>query len=206
MTTQASTLSTNIISCPDILGDKEIRHFLKLRLARSIPAPRAILEELRVHNGNAIADIVTIHNDSHCYEIKSDKDSVERVQRQAQFYDVAFRRVTLVTTARHLERALIFAPSHWGILIAKATQGRVVFTHVRSARLNERFTKQLALLTLWRSELATLAEPIAVSSLAKLSRKTLAELLSESLSTAKVSQEIGRQLVSRSQNLKSLHI
>ncbi|MFZ6774833.1 sce7726 family protein [Undibacterium sp. SXout7W] len=182
----------------DLLGDKEIRHSLKIHLTKSSRAPRAVLEELRVHNGNAIADIVAIHNNNaHCYEIKSDKDSIERVQKQAQFYDLVFRKVTLVTTARHLDRAILYTPAHWGIMVAKSWKGRVICSYVRPAGVSNRFDKQLALLTLWKSELTTIAEPISESSLAKLSRKRLTELLAENFSRDWISKQISEQLLSR---------
>jgi hypothetical protein len=192
--------------CSVLLGDKEIRHWLKQRLSLASPSPKAMFEELRVYNGNAIADVVTIHNNAHCYEIKSDKDSIERAQKQAQFYDVVFRKVTLVTTARHVNRAEGVLPSHWGIVVARPKHGKVVFSHVRSAGISAKFDKRLALLTLWRSELADLAEPISVNNTAKLSRKTLSELLAENFSSARISEEISKQLMGRAQNLKSLNI
>ncbi|MDP3672683.1 MAG: sce7726 family protein [Telluria sp.] len=182
----------------DLLGDKEIRQSLKLRLAQASRAPRAVIDELRVHNGNAIADVVAIHSYAHCYEIKSDKDSLDRIAKQAQFYDLVFRKVTLVTTAKHFDRVDGVVPVHWGIMLARLDQGKVVFSHARAAGVSAQFDKQLALLTLWKSELAMLAEPIAESSLAKLSRKTLAGFLADKLSVGQISKDIGEQLLNRS--------
>ena len=53
------------------LNDSEIRRSLIQKLNNQAKQPKAILEELRVHNGNAIADVVAIHNNAHCYEIKA---------------------------------------------------------------------------------------------------------------------------------------
>lgn len=188
----------------ELLGDKEIRYWLKVRLSAAWPAPRAVLEELRVYNGNAIADVVAIHRDAHCYEIKSDKDSIERIQKQAHYYDPVFRKVTLVTTSKHLQRAEILVPPHWGIIVASPIKGKVIFSHVRPVGLNPHFNKQLALLTLWRSELTDLAEPISEIKLAKMNRQNLTELLANNYSAVKISEEISKQLSGRIQNLKSL--
>lgn len=182
-----------------LLGDKEIRFALIERLKRASNSPKAILEELRVHNGNAIADVVAVYKDLHCYEIKSDKDSIERVEKQAKYYDLVFRKTTLVTTDKHAARAAKYTPDHWGIVVARINEGNVSFLPKRKAELSPDFNKQLALLTLWKSELTTLAEPISSSNLTKLSRKTLAELLANKLSDLRISQDISKQLIFRSQ-------
>jgi hypothetical protein len=46
------------------LNDAQIREALLRKLAKQKAAPRAVFEELHVHNGNAIADVVTLHADS----------------------------------------------------------------------------------------------------------------------------------------------
>ena len=182
-----------------LLGDKEIRFSLIQRLKKSSKPPRAILEELRVHNGNAIADVVAAYKYLHCYEIKSDRDSIERVKKQAIYYDLVFRKTTLVTTEKHAARAAKFTPEHWGIVVARCKDGKVIFSSKRKAEMSPHFNKELALLTLWRPELAALAEPISSSNLNKLSRKNLAELLANNLSEIKISEDISKQLVFRSQ-------
>lgn len=101
------------------LDDENIRKALIDRLLRLSKAPKAILEELRVHNGNAIADVVAVYSTAHCYEIKGENDSVQRILRQSRFYDLAFNRTTLVTTDKQLEKALRLAPPHWGIMRAR---------------------------------------------------------------------------------------
>lgn len=182
-----------------LLGDKEIRFALIERLKKASNSPKAILEELRVHNGNAIADVVAVYKDLHCYEIKSDKDSIERVEKQAKYYDLVFRKTTLVTTEKHAARATKYTPDHWGIVVVRINEGNVSFIPKRKAELSPAFNKQLALLTLWKSELTALAEPISSSNLTKLSRKTLAEMLANNLSDLKISQDISKQLIFRSQ-------
>lgn len=179
------------------LGDKEIRECLKERLSRLFPAPRAIIEELRVHKGNAIADVVTLHRYAHCYEIKSDKDKIEKAQKQAQFFDLVFQKSTLVTTDRHLDRAIRLLPPHWGILLARETGERVSFTYHRPACKSPHFDKKLALMTLWRSELASLAEPLAEVNINKHSRSSLSALLAEKLSASQLSREICSRLATR---------
>lgn len=61
-----------------VLNDKELREALKDWLFRKSMKPKKIIEELSVNNGLAIADVVAIYKDLHCFEIKGDNDKIER--------------------------------------------------------------------------------------------------------------------------------
>lgn len=178
------------------LGDGEIRAALIKRLWTST-LPKKIIEELRVHNGNAIADVVTLHDDMHCYEIKGENDSISRILQQAKFYNVAFRKITLVTTAKHRASAERLAPAHWGIMLAYFKDKKITLKYVRPTSANPYYDKKLALLTLWRSELAEVATPIAREKIKKLSRASLSNLIGEMLNKDDVSRQISAQIIAR---------
>ncbi|MGH9693511.1 MAG: sce7726 family protein [Bryobacteraceae bacterium] len=97
------------------MNDALIREALLRKLARRKTRPRAVIEELHVHNGKAIADIVTLHSEAHCYEIKGSTDRIERIAVQGTYYNAAFRRITLVTTSCKLRRALKLVPPFWAL-------------------------------------------------------------------------------------------
>lgn len=179
------------------LGDQEIRELLIRHLSKASNKPKAILEELRVHNGNAIADVVSVHSYAHCYEIKSDKDSIERAKKQSQYYDLVFRRVTLVTTERHLEKAKQIIPTHWGIMVVKTFGDYMALSYIRGATNTPTFNKQTALLTLWKSELTEVALPITNLNITKFNRSMLTSLIAEKLGRDKLAKYIGNQLALR---------
>src|SRR5690606_9288263 len=121
--------------------------------------PKAIIDELHVCNGNAIADIVALYNEAHCYEIKGTGDKIERLLVQGRYYNSAFRKITVVTTENHLEKAKSICPGFWGIMIAASYDDRgTKFRHVRGARINPEFSIESALLTLWKSEMLTILD------------------------------------------------
>lgn len=180
-----------------ILGDRVIREALLRRLMTFKNKPQKIIEELRVHNGNAIADIVTIHSDAHCYEIKGENDSIHRILQQCKFYDLTFRKITVVTTSRHRSNAERLAPEHWGIMIAKDLGGDVGFSYARPAKSNPNYDKKLALLTLWKSELAEVARSITDKKIKNLTRDQVSNLLVELLTKEDVSRHISAQLRGR---------
>jgi len=179
------------------LTDKEIRQALIISLKRRANSPIATLEEVHVCNSNAIADVVAVYKSMHCYEIKGETDSINRVSRQSQFYDQAFPLISLVTTANHLRRAEEIVPQHWGIIVANVTRkNSLTFRHVRGASRNEQYNPEVALLSLWRSELLKFAGPSSVS-LEKMNRQKIAALIASSASTKEINENVGRALASR---------
>ncbi len=183
------------------LNDARIRQALLRKLERQKSRPRAVLEELHVHNGRAIADVVTLHSEAHCYEIKGATDRIERIAVQGTYYDTAFRRITLVTTECKLGRALKLAPSFWGIMVAIADGDTIRFRHVRAARRNPHFEKQLAAMTLWKSEMLALVPEAGTE---RMPRSRLAQLIAETRRELELSLSICDLLFSRQSRAQTL--
>ncbi len=180
-----------------MLSDPEIRSALiKKVLSYGVP-PRAVLEELHVHNGSAIADVVAVYNEAHCYEIKGDGDKVERIAEQGKYYDLAFSKITLVTTSRHISKALRIAPAHWGVMEAIERNEKVVLKIVRGVRKNPYFEKKTALLTLWKSELLDIASIAGCKIPNKSNRNMLSTIISDSFGKEQVSSSVSMQLAIR---------
>ncbi|AOB37833.1 sce7726 family protein [Bordetella parapertussis] len=179
------------------LNDASIREALIQRLRSMSKAPRVILEELRVHNGNAIADVVAINDFAHCYEIKGDNDSILRAVKQSHYYDLVFRRTTLVTTEKHIQRALLLVPPHWGMICARLRNEDVTLSYVRPARQNLGFDKKLAVMTLWKSEMVEVATPLNLKNANKLNREQLCEAIASNFSTSDLVKTIGNSLTLR---------
>lgn len=176
------------------LNDARIREALLRKLARQKARPRAVLQELHVHNGRAIADVVTLHSEAHCYEIKGATDRVERIAVQSIYYNAAFRRITLVTTQCKLRRAMELAHSFWGIMLAVEDGDTIRFRHVRAAHRNPYFEKQSAAMTLWKSEMIAL---IPETGTERMPRRRLAQLISETRRELELSMSICDALLSR---------
>lgn len=181
------------------LNDLVIRQALIRKLTNQKPKPRAIIEELRVHNGNAIADVVALHSEAHCYEIKGCNDKIERLSVQGMYYNTAFRRITLVTTERNIDRAFKIAPPFWGIMVAYPRAEGLRFCHLRKASLNPRFDKELAAMTLWKSEMLELVEEGDFSSKP---RDFLAQLIAETKRSLELSTNICDLLLNRHREIK----
>ncbi len=142
------------------LNDKLIRKELKAYLLKKKISRKEIIEELSVHNGNAIADVVSLNKKLHCYEIKGETDSLSRLKNQKIYYDSTFPLTTLVTTKNHLTSAHDKVPIHWGIIEVKYMNKKVTFKNIRKASNNINRAEDKALLLLWKSELQELYKKI----------------------------------------------
>ncbi len=176
------------------LNDARIREALLRKLARQKARPRAILEELHVHSGGAIADIVTLHSEAHCYEIKGETDKIDRIKVQGTYYNMVFRRITLVTTEGNLRRAIELAPPFWGIMVAIEVGDEIRFRHERAAQLNNHFEKQAAAMTLWKSEMLEL---VSETGSERKPKRLLAQLIAETQRKLELSTNICGLLIDR---------
>jgi len=182
------------------LDDRRIREALLCKLARQKTRPRAVLEELHVHNGKAIADVVTLHSEAHCYEIKGATDRIERVSVQGTYYNAVFRRITLVTTECKLQRALELLPPFWGIIVAIEDGDTIRFRHFRAAQRNPLFERQSAAMTLWKSEMLEL---VLEAGAERKPRRLLAKLIAETRRDLELSMSICDLLLGRRLRLQS---
>lgn len=184
-----------------LLNDPQIRKALIKKLENQSIKPRAIIEELRVHNGNAIADVVALYKEAHCYEIKGFSDKVERVEKQGLYYNQSFRKITLVTTENHLNKALDILPHYWGIILAQYNGKKITFSYIRKTKNNTEFSKKLAALMLWKSEMLNLVNDDKYK---RKPRDFLAQLISHSKKKEELSGQISQILFDRKLNQRAM--
>jgi hypothetical protein len=135
-----------------VLLDKDIREIFTSHHAKRYPKSN-LLSEVRVNNGLAIADLVSIGiKTSHCYEIKSDRDKITRALDQSKYFDIAFNKISLITTVAQYKKALDIIPVYWGLIVVSDTP-KIKVRYLRKATFSPFFSEQKALLTLWRDEL-----------------------------------------------------
>jgi hypothetical protein len=181
-----------------ILLDKDIRGIFTTHHEKRYPKSN-LLSEVRINNGLAIADLVSIGiKTTHCYEIKSDKDKIARVLEQSKSYDIVFNKISLITTSIHYEKALNIIPSYWGIIIVSNISKSKVH-YCRKAVYSPYFSKHKALSTLWRDELLNIImmKNIKEKSVNRLSRGNLIEVLCNNLSTTEICRLMNYYLLFR---------
>lgn|GEM_PF-921758 len=95
----------------------EIRTALQDRLAKSpAGAGAAFIAEMFVDGFKRRADLVMANGKLSAFEIKSDRDSLDRLQGQLESYLRFFEQVSVVCAERHLPGVLAAAPPEVGVL------------------------------------------------------------------------------------------
>lgn len=179
------------------LNDRDIRASLKAYLENMHYSPAAIMEELHVHRGHAIADIVALHDEPHCYEIKGDNDKISRLKKQGFFYDKAFRKITLVTTNKNLSKALELCPNHWGIIIARLEENTIKFKRYKKSLSSPDYDKKIALQTLWKDEMLNIIDERNLKIDRKLNKINLAHNIATQESARNIQKSISKHLINR---------
>jgi hypothetical protein len=90
----------------------------KILLGKHSLATAAMLTEFRV--ANCKADAVILNRTSTVYEIKSERDNLDRLNAQVSAYLKAFARVNVITSDRHAPDVLARVPGCVGVLVLNA--------------------------------------------------------------------------------------
>lgn len=134
------------------LNDKDIRKVIYGSFSAKKEETR-ILEEFPM--GDSRADMLLVTKTKLIgLEIKSDRDSFERLARQVLDYEKFFDTNYLVVGTYHVEEALRTVPAHWGIYeVYEAADGTYVIECVRGASVAVKDNTEEKLYLLWRNEL-----------------------------------------------------
>ncbi len=141
--------------------DFEIRQALvrDLEVAYANDPDHKIVEELGINHGSVRADVAVINGIMDCYEIKSDRDTLQRLPEQIRAYNAVFDEVTLVVGFTHIYEAIEMIPDWWGVTIAKTNiHGDIVFSTIRKAEPNTNKDKDAIARLLWRDEALRILE------------------------------------------------
>ena len=120
------------------LGEREIRAALVSHLSchQTDNAEAVLIEELGLCCGRVRVDVALVSSLLHGFEIKSDHDSLRRLDLQIEIYSKVLNLATLVVGIRHAEHAASLIPEWWGIRLAERTPNGVVLRRLRKERRN----------------------------------------------------------------------
>ncbi|MCJ2011797.1 sce7726 family protein [Methylobacterium sp. J-076] len=112
-----------------------------------------VVQEMGIWAGSVRVDIAVINGELHGFELKSERDTLERLPTQADLYSQVFDRVTLVVAEKHATKAVAIVPEWWGVLLASGSDVRGVGLHDdrQPVRNPAAIPVQIARL-LWRAE------------------------------------------------------
>lgn len=103
--------------------------------------------------GEARVDIAVVNGSLTGYELKSERDNLDRLPNQVATYGRVLDYAYLVVAKSHLKRARMMLPAWWGILVATAdATGAVTISHQRKPRRNPMIESAALAQLLWRDE------------------------------------------------------
>ena len=138
-----------------------------------------IVSEMGLSEGKAIVDVASINGIMCGYEIKSDVDSLYRLEKQISTYKDYFQKITVVTTKTHLAKIRKNYPNWLGIMIAYEENGSVLIKQLRQARYNKQTCKQEITSLLWRDEVRTLLASRGVRGISNTPRRQLWNVMAD---------------------------
>jgi len=182
------------------LGDAEVRPALRSLLLEEHAGEEGsvFIEELGFCRGQVRIDLAVVNGRLHGYEIKSDRDTLERLDRQLEIYNRVLDRATLVVGQRHLDAAQDLLPEWWGLLRIDAGPHGPRFTTIRRGHRNSYRHPRTLVELLWRDEaLALLARRNAARGVKSKPRFAVWDRLCEHFDVEEIAAEVRKCLKAR---------
>ncbi|ASA23368.1 sce7726 family protein [Paenibacillus donghaensis] len=163
-----------------LVNDQYVRAMLinELKINHGNDLNTRIINELGIDFGASRVDVAVVNGIIHGYEIKSDKDNLNRLPRQISFYNRLFQRMTIVSSRKYYEPICEMVPEWWGIKIISADSTRLI--EKRKGRLQNNQDKELLLRLLWKKDLEGLVDFLSLPKKIKnLKKNQLLEIFSQ---------------------------
>lgn len=178
----------------DIDVRKSLRKYLEI--LHGTECGTLIVEEFVLADTVARADVAVLNGRMAGYEIKSDRDTLERLEHQVPAYSALFDQVTIVVGCKHADTVESRIPAWWGIIVATGASAEL--TEVREPQPNPAPDGFAAAALLWREEALELlkAHGFAKGFLSKARRKLWRRLV-ETLKLEQLRDSVREQLKRR---------
>lgn len=145
------------------MNDIHIRKALKKILFNKYSKSKdtVIIEELGLGHGSTRIDLAVVNGFLHGFELKSDKDSLERLPHQAEMYSKVFDKITLIVGYRHAFKAIKIVPDWWEIKIAEEKRNdKIKIFTIRRNEKNPCLDKLFLAKLLWKEEALNLLKEL----------------------------------------------
>jgi hypothetical protein len=111
-----------------------------------------IVEEFGLCEGKVRIDVAVVNGMLSGFEIKSDKDTLERLPLQERIYSQVFDKIIIVVGKAHSYKVTSYIPDWWGIWQSKLGSNGTELDVLREPRENLQINPQLLVQCLWHEE------------------------------------------------------
>lgn len=181
--------------------DTDIRsalHAKRLRHAKSHP-DTLVIDELGLAHAKSRIDVAVINGCIHGYEIKSAKDTLDRLATQIDIYRQTLQKLTIVAAPKHVAGIMTHAPEWSGVIVAEqGPRGGISFHVLRNPVANPEIDPVMMAHLLWRDEVIDLLGQAGYAPKElRRPRKQLYEMLCEAMSLREITASIRAFMVQR---------
>lgn len=134
-----------------VAGEAVVRDHLSEDLARRDAGVRSVVREFWIPRSHERADLVLLGDSLDGYEIKTERDTLRRLPRQALAYEKVFDRCVAVVAERHAAGAAEILSEAWGLVVVESSD-QVAFHEVRPSRPNSEVCGEVLVRLLWKAE------------------------------------------------------
>lgn len=112
-----------------------------------------LIHELGLAHARGRIDLAVINGVVHGYEIKSELDTLRRLESQLDVYCRSLQKLTFVVTEKHISNVIECVPSWCGVqLVKRGHRGAIHFTVLQKAIRNPNLDLFVMAHLLWRQE------------------------------------------------------
>lgn len=178
--------------------DPEIRAAFAARLAKAHRGREHLLvDEVEVRGAGRRVDLLMISDGLTAIEVKSDVDTLRRLEGQVDAYGRLADKALLVTEPRHLDAALGTIPAWWGVWVATPRDRSVGLQCVRRPRRNRGIEARSLSALLLRHELLAELRWYDVPRVSSLTVNELRDAVAERVTMPDLQSRVRRVLLSR---------
>lgn len=147
------------------MRDRDVRAALHQQVLRMhLDTPNTlVLDEFGLLHGRARIDVAVVNGELHGFELKSERDTLQRLPAQMAAYNAVFDRVTIVVAENHVISAAAAVPEWWGLVVARGNAQETVLHDHRNAEMNPAIDPMALAMLLWRDEALAAAEQLGIS-------------------------------------------
>lgn len=154
------------------------------------------VEEMTIRSGDVRIDMAVLNGHMHGFEIKSDRDTLQRLPKQIEEYARVFDYLTLVTGPQYVDLVASRIPPWVGLAsVGTDKRSRQLLVEVRDPLFNSNTDPDALTRLLWKQELILCHSHFATGvKTSKLTHQQLAESLALILPHGTLRDEVRRRL------------
>lgn len=147
------------------MRDRDIRFVLNQELeVQHFSEPNTlIINEFGICEGRSRIDIAVVNGILSGYEIKSEKDTLERLPAQVEYYGKVFDEMTIVTGKNHLNKILGIVLCWWNIKIAEQVGKELRVHDYRKGEKNGNIDSYAVAQLLWKDEIIDILKNLGIA-------------------------------------------